>query len=392
MEKIFIEVAIILVATRLGSSLSKKLKLPGVLGALTAGILIGPSAAGLISGNEYINLLSQLGVIMLMFHAGLETNFSELKKSGLSSLAIAIGGIMVPLILGTLTTHLFISNFWTSLFIGVILTATSVSISAETLTELGKLNTKAGINILGAAVIDDILGLLIISFVLVMSASSKSISPSNIQLEMMLVSGKVLIFMILSILLVILLPKIFDKYFKSVSEKPGIIVYSIALAFISAYMSEYLGIAAITGAYVCGLAISRTTLREYISRRIGIISSLFLAPIFFASVGISANIKGITPFLLILTTIMLIVAIIGKIAGCGFAARLLGMSKIESIQIGSGMISRGEVAIITTNLGLQNGIIDNSMFIPVLIVVVLTTLITPILLKISFSHKYEKLS
>lgn len=390
MSKTFFQIALILISTRIGSSISQKFKLPAVLGALVAGILIGPSILGLVTDNEYIKLLSELGVIMLMFHAGLETNIDELRKSGVSSLLIAIGGIIVPLILGTTVSHLLINNFWTDLFIGVILTATSVSISVETLNELGKLNTKAGINILGAAVIDDILGLLIISFVLVLASSSKSVPASEMQLELIMVSIKVLVFLLVSFLSLIFLPKVFSRYLKSLENRPSIIVYSIAFALIFAYFSESLGIAAITGAYVCGLTLSRTTQREYIAKRVDVISSTFLAPIFFASVGISTNIAGMSSKLMVLTVIMLIAAIIGKIFGCGITAKLLGMSKAESMQIGCGMVSRGEVAIITTNLGLQNGLVSDTIFIPVLIVVVITTVITPVLLKISFSNKYQK--
>lgn len=390
MSKTFFQIALILISTRIGSSISQKFKLPAVLGALVAGILIGPSILGFVTDNEYIKLLSELGVIMLMFHAGLETNIDELRKSGVSSLLIAIGGIIVPLILGTTVSHLLINNFWTDLFIGVILTATSVSISVETLNELGKLNTKAGINILGAAVIDDILGLLIISFVLVLASSSKSVPASEMQLELIMVSIKVLVFLLVSFLSLIFLPKVFSRYLKSLENRPSIIVYSIAFALIFAYFSESLGIAAITGAYVCGLTLSRTTQREYIAKRVDVISSTFLAPIFFASVGISTNIAGMSSKLMVLTVIMLIAAIIGKIFGCGITAKLLGMSKAESMQIGCGMVSRGEVAIITTNLGLQNGLVSDTIFIPVLIVVVITTVITPVLLKISFSNKYQK--
>ncbi|WP_279145918.1 cation:proton antiporter, partial [Clostridium tyrobutyricum] len=161
MEKTLLSIVLILMFTKIGGIISKKLKMPEVLGALIAGVLLGPMVLNLVQYNNDIKLLSNLGVIMLMFLAGLETNVEEFKKAGLSSFIIAVFGIIVPLALGTLSAYIFFNDFWENIFVGVILTATSVSITVETLKELGKLNTRSGINILGAAVIDDILGLIL---------------------------------------------------------------------------------------------------------------------------------------------------------------------------------------------------------------------------------------
>lgn len=419
MYSVFIYIAIILLTTKLGGVLSRKIKMPQVLGALVAGVIIGPSVLGImkpiemseiinkianggfqikstaqffnIYGSISIKVLADIGVIMLMFLAGLETDLKEFKKAGLSSFLIAVGGVIVPLVFGTLSAYTYDSNFWENIFIGVILTATSVSISVQTLNELGKLNTRAGMNILGAAVIDDVIGLLVVSFVLSLAKAAQSTgsSAANVTTTLLIVGLKVLVFCIGSVLVVIFLPKLLDKYMDIRGKSQRTAIFGIALALVFGYIAEKLGIASITGAYVCGLMLSSVKHKEYIQNKVYTISTYFFTPIFFASVGLSTNLRNISSSMILLTLLMLITAILGKIIGCGGAAKLYGMTKSESIQIGMGMISRGEVALITTTLGQQAGIISDKFFTPTLVVVVITTLVTPILLKLSFSHRHE---
>ncbi|HEX3016901.1 MAG TPA: cation:proton antiporter [Caproicibacter sp.] len=382
MEKILLDTAVILIAAKIFGMISRKLKMPEVLGALVSGVILGPVALHFVEYNDSIKLLANLGVIFLMFLAGLETNLDEFKKAGKSSLVIAVMGILVPLGLGTLSGYLFFSNRIENIFIGVILTATSVSITVETLTELGKLNTRVGINILGAAVIDDILGLVLISVILAVNGNSGS-SSLGITL------GGIGLFCVIGIAAIIFLPKFINRRIGEMQPGRNLLTFTIAAALLAAFAAEKLGIAAITGAYLCGLLFSQLTHREYLERNVKAISSGFLSPIFFASVGIEANIQGFNTEMLLIALAMFVVAVIGKVIGCGFAARLFKMSRSESIQVGTGMISRGEVAIITANIGLQDHIISQEVFIPTIIVVILTTLVTPILLKLSFSHKNE---
>ncbi|WP_039656179.1 cation:proton antiporter [Clostridium tyrobutyricum] len=386
MEKTLLSIVLILMFTKIGGIISKKLKMPEVLGALIAGVLLGPMVLNLVQYNNDIKLLSNLGVIMLMFLAGLETNVEEFKKAGLSSFIIAVFGIIVPLALGTLSAYIFFNNFWENIFVGVILTATSVSITVETLKELGKLNTRSGINILGAAVIDDILGLILISIVLAVSQASSSSSGFEI-LPIIFVFIKIILFCAFSVLAVIYLPKHINKLIGSARSNITLFTFSLAFAMLIAFIAENLGIAAITGAYIAGLVLSSLQCKKYLEKNVRPISSGFLSLVFFASVGIEANLKGLNKEVILITLVMFIIAVFGKLIGCGGAARLLKMSKRESLQIGSGMISRGEVAIITANIGLQKGIISEEIFIPTLIVVILTTIVTPVLLKIVFSSK-----
>lgn len=293
MEKILLSIVLILIFTKIGGIISRKLKMPEVLGALIAGVILGPVVLNLVQYDDNIKLLSNLGVIMLMFLAGLETNVEEFKKAGLSSLIIAISGIILPLILGTLGAYMFFNNFWENVFVGVILTATSVSITVETLKELGKLNTRSGINILGAAVIDDILGLILISVVLAVAQGTGSSTGISGALSIGYVFIKIFLFCLFSIIGVIYLPKYMNKFTNYIKPSREFLTFSIAFAILIAYISEILGIAAITGAYICGLMLSSLTHKEYLERNVKAISSGFLSLIFFASVGIEANLKGI---------------------------------------------------------------------------------------------------
>ena len=390
MEKTLLSIVLILAFTKIGGIISRKLKMPEVLGALIAGVILGPVVLNIVQYDSDIKLLANLGVIMLMFLAGLETNVEEFKKAGFSSLVIAIAGILVPLVLGTLGAYLFFDNFWENVFVGVILTATSVSITVETLKELGKLNTKAGVNILGAAVIDDILGLILISLVLAIAQTQDAGSGATGGIALVLVLVKIIVFCVFSIVGIVLLPKYLNKVIGQIKPNFYFLTFAIALAIFIAYIAESLGIAAITGAYLCGLMLSSVTHKEYLEKNVKAISTGFLSLIFFASVGIEANLDGLNGEVAAITLVMFLVAVIGKFIGCGVAARFLKMNRKEAVQIGVGMISRGEVAIITANIGLQKGIISEEIFLPTIIVVILTTIITPILLKFAFSHKMEK--
>lgn len=383
MEKILFNIALLLLATKIGGLIARRFKMPEVLGALLAGVVLGPMLLNLVRYDDSIKLLADLGVILLMFLAGLETNVDSFKKAGKSSFVIAVMGILLPLILGTLSAFLFFKNPMENLFIGVILTATSVSITVETLTELGKLNTRPGIHILGAAVIDDVLGLVLISVLLGVhnggSGGSLAVTMAGIG-----------VFCLAGILAIVFLPKIINQWTKNMQPGRTLLTFTLALALLAACLAESAGIAAITGAYLFGLLLSQFTHKEYLERNVKAISSGFLSPIFFASVGLEANLGGFDLNVVFITLVMFVVAVAGKIVGCGAAARLFRMSRSEAAQVGVGMISRGEVAIITANIGLQNHIITQEVFIPTILVVLLTTVATPVLLKLAFSHKFEK--
>ncbi len=383
MDNILVKIVIILVATKLLGIICRKLKMPEVLGALFAGIILGPIVFGIIEKDESIELLANLGVVLLMFFAGIETDVEQFKKAGKSAFVIAIFGVFVPLVLGTAAAFIFFDNIIENIFIGVILTATSVSITVATLNELGKLRTRSGVNILGAAVIDDVVGLLLIS---VLIAYTNRGSGESLILTVV----EIVAFCIAAILLVIFLPKIINKFLKKTQPTRAVFTFAICGAILSAFLAEEVGIAAITGAYVFGLVISQIDRKNYFKHRIKIISSGFLSPIFFASVGLTATREGLNLNVILIAVVMTVVAVVGKIVGCGFGAKLFKYKNSEAAQIGVGMVSRGEVAIITADIGLVAHIISQEVFVPTILVVLLTTIMTPILLKIVFTHKFER--
>lgn len=383
MEKILLNIAVILAATRIGGIVSRKCKMPEVLGALLAGVILGPMALNLMHYDDNIRLLADIGVILLMFLAGLETNVEQFKRAGRSSFAIALSGILVPLILGSLGVFLFNRNGMESIFTGVILTATSVSITVETLTELGKLNSRAGINILGAAVIDDLLGLVLISVLLAVCNGRGGGSIIS-------TAAGIVLFCLFGTLALLFLPKMINRLTKDIKPGRTMLTFSLAAALAAAFIAESLGVAAITGAYLCGLLLSQFVHKDYLERNVKAISSGFLSPIFFASIGLEASLSGFSAKAIAITLVMFVAAVAGKMIGCGAAARLFKFSRSESVQIGTGMMSRGEVAMITVNIGLQNHIVSQALFIPTILVVLLTTIVTPIFLKLAFSHKNER--
>lgn len=381
--KFLFDIALILAVTKVLSIFSRRIRLPPVLGALIAGIILGPVFLNIISLNTTIESLAEIGVIVLMFQAGLETDIKELKKSGLASFIIALLGVIIPLLLGIVVAKFYEKNLLKEIFIGVVLTATSVSITVETLKELGKLKTKSGTAILGAAIIDDILGIVLLS-VITSFSNQKSSSIS----EVLLVFIKIILFFILAIILGIVVFKFFKWLEKRCVEcKRRIPVLAFSFCLFLAFISELFGIADITGAYLAGIILCNLTANKYILSKIEIVSYMLITPIFFASIGLKTSINGLTKSLILFTVILSIVAIISKIIGCGLGAKLLKYNNKEVIQIGVGMISRGEVALIMANKGISIGLLSTQLFTPIVIMVLVTTLVTPILLKVVYRNK-----
>ncbi|MEG0371523.1 MAG: cation:proton antiporter [Clostridium sp.] len=387
-----LQVGIILVVGEILGVISQKLKMPKVLGFLLSGIVIGPSLFGVVQESEPIKVMAQIGVIFLMFMAGLETDTEKFKTAGVSSFLIAIGGIIVPLVLGAGVTYSFTGNLTESIFVGVILTATSVAISVQTLNELGKLNTRAGVNIIGAAIIDDILGIVILSVSIMIIAPGAGVSGVA---GLGIIVAKILIFIIISVCGLKFLPKFIEKIMENGDKDKKIetlILLTAGLTIIfSIFVEKKLGIAAITGAYVIGLVIALTKYKHTFDEKFSNVSIYLVSPIFFSSIGLAIDLKTLG-FEVILPIIAIsIAAIVGKIIGCAGAAKLYGLRNDESIQIGVGMISRGEVAIITASIGVRNQIITAEMYPTLLVVIIVTTIITPLLLKLVFSDDKKPL-
>lgn len=374
-----VSVAIIMLSTKVLGDLTKKVSMPQVVGALIAGVLVGPSCLGLIAETDFIAYSAEIGVILLMFSAGMDTDINEIKKNSIACMVIAGIGVIVPLIGGTLCYYLFFEAGTSSyegilkaVFVGVVLTATSVSITVEALREMGKLEGKVGNAILGAAVIDDIIGIVVLTVV-----SSMQNSDVSVAVVLLKIAAYLIVMGILAMTL---------KRYKSAIDanfrKQRITTYVLVGCLLVSFASEYFfGVADITGAYLLGLFLSKHEIKEEVSDKIRRPSYLFFSPIFFASVGLKVELEGLDGAMLVFSVLLLAVAILSKIIGCGLGARICGFTRRESAQVGVGMISRGEVALIVAQKGYAMGLMSAALFPPIVLVVIATTIITPVILK-----------
>ena len=379
--KYLLDIALILLSTKLLGLVTRRFNLPQVVGALLAGVILGPSVLNILHETNFITRMAELGVIVLMFTAGLESDISKLKSTGKHSFIIALLGVIIPLVGGTIVAYIFndgslttVSELLQNVFIGTILTATSVSITVETLKELGKISEKSANVILGAAVIDDVLGILVLTLV-------SSLADSSINIWIVII--KILGFLAFSLVIGYLLYVFFDKWISKYDiDKRRFVIGAFVICLLLSFLAEeFFGVADITGAFIAGVILSKNKETSYIANRFDIISYMLLSPIFFASIGINMTIPKMSISVVVMTIVLIIVAILTKSIGCGIGAKLGGYSNCEVIQIGIGMISRGEVALIVANKGMKLGIM-NSYFLPsIIIMVIITTIITPILLK-----------
>lgn len=380
-----ISIALILLSTKILGLFSKVVRLPQVVGALLAGIILGPACLGIVHSTEMLSNLSEIGVIVLMFAAGLETDIDELKRSGKASFLIALIGVLVPLAGGAAVAYFFNDStdsnvMLQNIFIGIILTATSVSITVETLKEMGKLSTRAGNAILGAAIIDDILGIIALTVVISMADESVNIG---------IVLLKILGFFAFTFVAAVGYHYAFKKWTDNSAVKlRRYVVISFVFCLVLAYCAEvFFGVADITGAFFAGLALSGTKKSEYISKRFDTLSYLLLSPIFFAGIGLKVELPKMNGEIVLFTVLLCVVAALTKVIGCGLGAKICKYTSKESLQIGVGMISRGEVALIVANKGEAVGLMSDKFFAPVIIMVVFTTVVTPVLLKLVFKDK-----
>lgn len=387
-----LSIALILISTKIFGLIFKKFHMPQVVGALLAGLLLGPAVLNVLQEDDFVKMVSELGVIVLMFSAGLETDIKEFKKTGKASAIIAVLGVVVPLIGGFLLTYFIIPpiegdtdqiTFLKAMFIGVILTATSVSITVETLKEMGKLNSRAGNAILGAAIIDDILG--IVALTIISSFTSTDVN-------MWIVFAKILGFFVFSLGVGFLCYKAFSLYMdRYKKDYRRFVILAFTFCLVMSWVSEEVfGVADITGAYIAGLIMSNTSKREYLETRFNTLSYMLLSPIFFASIGLKVQLPEMSATIIIFAVLLAIIAILTKMIGCGLGAKICGFDTKECLQIGAGMISRGEVALIVANKGSEIGLMNDDLFAPIVIVVVVTTIIAPVILKFVFAEKGKK--
>lgn len=380
--------AIILLSTKVLGLASRKVHMPAVVGALLAGIILGPSCFGVVSQTDFLGKTAEIGVIILMFLSGLETDLEELKENGIASFIIALIGVIVPLIGGGLTYYIMNPeggasiNLLKAIFVGVTLTATSVSITVETLRELGKLSGRMGTTILGAAVIDDIIGIVVLTAITSMSGGS------DVSLSIVLL--KILLFFIFVFAVAVVIFTVKRKILRNIRMRRRISIYVLAFCFILSFCAEkFFGVADITGAYFAGVILCNFGAKEYIDQRFDILGYLFFSPIFFASIGLKTNLTELVanPHIITFAFILLAVAILSKIIGCGIGAKLCKFDNKDALSIGIGMVSRGEVALIVAQKGANCGLLESNMFPAIVFMVIVTTLITPVLLKLILSDR-----
>ena len=455
--------SVILLTSKYAGALSLRLGQPAVFGKIALGLLLGPTILDIINwhiGGMYffgglphdslaqsaqalgaldgplggytgetlmhtLRDLAELGVILLMFMAGLETDLNAVLKVGKVAFWAAVGGVIAPMFSAFFATELFAHfglhySLYEALFIGTVLTATSVSISAQTLLELGQLKTKEGSTILGAAVIDDVIGIIVLSFVIAFKppdAGATSGAPAQLLDWIMLglqgaglPAGAAGLWRIA--ILIVLMAAFFwvaikaDRWliqptlkrFERLPVTEGLLAGALLIGFIYAWSAEWIGnVAAITGSYTAGVLISRHPLKEMVTEKLHTLAYAFFVPVFFIGIGMEANARPIfapllhitamtrDQWLLLLFTLAIVaLAIVGKVAGCLVGARLTGFNWDESYKVGVGMISRGEVGIIVALVGLNASIIDREVFSIMILMVLVTTLVTPIWLKAVF--------
>jgi len=386
---VFKDLAIIIIFAKLFGILARKCKAPQVVGEIVAGLIIGPSVLGLVQQTDFLMEMAEVGVVLLMFSAGLETDLKELMKTGPVALLIACAGVFIPLIFGTFLYMGFYGMapwgseaFYKAVFIGVIMTATSVSITVQSLKEMGKLREKVGTTILSAAIIDDVIGIIVLTFVV--GFKSPDSNPGKVVISTVL-------FFVLALGLGWVLYKLFQILDARYPHTRRIPIISLALCFFFAYAAEkFFGIADITGAYVAGIVLCSIKDSNYIEEKMEVSSYMIFGPIFFASIGLKTSIDNVDGGILLFSLGFVVVSLLGKIIGCGLMARLCKFRGLDCFKIGVGMMTRGEVALIVAQKGLSVGLLTPIYFTSVILLIIVSSISTPIVLKLLYSRDEHK--
>lgn len=385
MYSVFRNLAIIILTAKFFGLVARKCKAPQVVGEIIAGLLIGPCVLNLVHISDTISVFAEIGVVLLMFSTGLGTNLKELIKAGPIATLIACVGVAVPLAGGTLLYSIFYgfaavgsTEFYKALFIGTIMTATSVSITVAALQEMGHLKSFLGTTIVSAAVIDDVIGIVVLTCVL----GAGSGTGTGL--------GRVLFNTVLFFATAIGVGLIAHFAMKWLDKRnphtQRITIVSMAFCFAMAYVAEeYFGIADITGAYIAGIVLCSMDDASYVERRVDISNYVLFAPVFFASIGLKTDISGLTPQILLFSVCFVIMALITKVIGCGLAAKICRFNWADSLKVGVGMMTRGEVALIVAQKGLDIGVVDPVYFTAVILLIVVSSVATPLVLKVLFT-------
>lgn len=398
--KILLPLALLLCLAKIFGKIANKLNLPSVIGMLIAGIVVG--LIQYIPNQDILNettkigfgFLAKIGVILILFSAGLETDLKKIKSIGVSSIFITLGGVILPLLLGFIIATLFNGGFTvldkdhilTNLFYGTILTATSVSISVQTLKELNKLDSKIGTSIVTAAIIDDILGIIILSFILALKGNQNV--EQSFQASPLIVILKTVLYFVAVGIIAFIANKLFKWLDKKYPHHRLIPILGLSLCFIVAYVSEkYFGVADITGAYMVGLILSTNQEKNYIDRKTDVLSYMIFVPVFFGNIGITTSFEHINTSSILFGTCFILAGLAGKVIGCGGMAKCFKYSFKDSLKIGIGMMARAEVALVTTQKGIEYNLIDDSIMPFVIILILISSLLTPLFLQLLYKKE-----
>lgn len=394
---IFLYLAIILAFTKIFGIFARKLGLPQVVGALLAGIIIGPVCLGLVKtddivNNKIIEAFAQVGVLLIMFSAGLDTNIKEIKKNGVPSLVITTLGVVVPLLFGFLVGWGVDKQFGAlttsdeilhCMFYGILLTATSVGITVEVLKEMGKLKGKVGSSILSAAILDDIIGIVILSVAISLKGGSSG-GDSDVMVTLL----KVLFFFVFAGVAGVgahYLFKWLGGHFPVTRRLP---IFGIVICFFFSWAAEaWFGVASITGAFVAGIVMSNMSATNYVEKKIDTGAYLFFSPVFFANIGITMKFDNFDAGMIGLTVAFVIAGLLSKVVGCGLGALMCKFTPKESLRVGFGMMARGEVVLIVAQKGIAGGIMGESVMFPVLMLIVFSSFLTPVILKLLYKKE-----
>ncbi len=382
---VFRDLAIIILAAKIFGVVAAKFRAPQVVGMIIAGIVIGPSVLGLVKQSDFLLQMAEIGVMMLMFVAGLDTDLKELVKTGPAALAVACAGVFVPLAGGWLLYSCMYGfspvgslDFYKALFTGVIMTATSVSITVQALMEMGRLKTRVGTLILSAAIIDDVIGIIVLTFVIGFR------NPGSNPVGVVVNTALFLAFCAAFGFAFYYLFKFLDARYEHRRRIP---ILSLALCFGFSYVAEhYFGIADITGAYVAGIVLCNIHDSKYIAEKMDVSSYMIFGPIFFAGIGLRTDLSGLGG-VLIFSLAFVAVALVTKIIGCGLSSRVFGYSWSDALKVGLGMMTRGEVALIVAQKGLAVGLMEEKYFTAVILLIIISSITTPILLKLTYRRE-----
>ena len=384
MNEIFLSLAIIIIGSKILGAISRKLNQPPVIGMLLLGIVLGPSVFHLVEPSEIIIWIGKTGVLFLLFEAGLETDLKRIKKDSKQAALPAAGGIILPFALGFFLSYIISKNIMQSLIIGVIFTATSVSVSVMTLLDLGKLKGVEGRCIVNAAIIDDIVGILLLTFIFGFAVQSGAESANFIKPLI-----NIVIFFVGSIVIGMFLLKPLFNNLKKLLLDNVVVSISVAVVMLYSWFAEHTGLAAITGAYFAGLFIGQTNFKHSVQNGISVVGKSFFVDVFFVTIGLEFNLFKIeaNPWFIVLFVGL---AILGKLFGSGLGAKLTNFDNVRSFRIGAGMIPRGEVALIVANMALAKDLITQDVLSATIFMVIISAVVTPLLLKFGFVTLRQK--